>query len=193
MTTKKSHIYTKSGDQGTTALVSGARVLKSIKQIDLYGEVDELNSHLGHAIALMHKFDDFSKVNVKLLERIQSTLFDLGSNLACEKENRVKFQLPVVSAQIILDMESEIDQMDSKITPLKNFILPSGTLGGSYFHVVRTVCRRVERKLVEFIHENAEELEIELKFLNRLSDYVFVLSRFINAQNNQVEQIWKKS
>jgi cob(I)alamin adenosyltransferase len=191
--TKKSHIYTKSGDDGTTGLVSGARVLKSIDQIDLYGEVDELNSHLGHAISLLKKFDDYSKVNTNLLERIQSALFDLGSNLACEKENRAKFQLPQVSEQIIHDMESEIDQMDSKLVPLKNFILPSGTLAGSYFHVVRTVCRRVERKLVGFSHAHTDNLTVEIKFINRLSDFVFVLSRFVNAQNNQVEQIWKKS
>jgi cob(I)alamin adenosyltransferase len=131
-------IYTKTGDKGTTGLVSGNRVSKGDARIDLYGDVDELNSFLGFTICSLQ---DASLI--EFLRKIQSVLFDLGSNLACEEANRLKFKLPQVSEKIIADLEFAIDGMDSKMMTLKNFILPGGIEAAGEFIFV-------ERFLVEW-------------------------------------------
>jgi cob(I)alamin adenosyltransferase len=183
---KKANIYTRTGDKGTTGLVGGSRIKKSDPRINLYGEVDELNSFIGGGISNLDKSFD-----TLLLRNIQSALFDLGSNLACEKDYREKFKLPKIQELLITHLENEIDKMASVLIPLNSFILPGGTAEASSFHVCRTVCRRVERHLVDFEDQHAGEVpENALKFINRLSDYFFILSRFLNFKKNVEEINW---
>jgi cob(I)alamin adenosyltransferase len=185
---KKSAVYTRSGDKGQTSLVSGARILKSDNRIHLYGEVDELNSHIGFIRSLLEQ-EDFSDID-ELLIKVQSSLFDMGSKLACENENWEKYKLPDISEELIKLVEDEIDKLDSILPKMKNFILPSGSMSGSYMHIGRTVCRRIERSLVSF-EENGNALpENALQLINRLSDYLFVASRFVNYKLDKVEIPW---
>jgi len=183
---KKADVYTRSGDKGTTGLVGGTRILKSDPRIHLYGEVDELNSTIGAAISMLP--GDFDKT---LLFKIQSSLFDLGSNLACEKEKRDQFKLPNIKDSLILELENEIDLLDHQLPALKHFILPGGSPAAAAFHICRTVCRRVERQMVEFgnIHQG-EIPEMSLEYVNRLSDYFFILSRSLNFKMNIKETQW---
>lgn len=183
---KKSAVYTRTGDKGTTGLVGGTRIKKSDSRIHLYGEVDELNSYIGLGISFLEKSFDKS-----LLQQIQSSLFDLGSNLACEKEKRSQFKLPQIKASSIEKLESDIDQMDSQLLPLKHFILPGGSSAAAAFHVCRTVCRRIERQMVDFEEQNPGEVpENALQYMNRLSDYFFILSRYLNSSNQIEETQW---
>lgn len=181
---KKAEVYTRTGDKGTTGLVGGTRIKKSDSRIRLYGEVDELNSFIGQGISFLNK--NFDK---RFLHEIQSSLFDLGSNLACEKEMRSQFKLPQIKDSLIKRLEEEIDKTSTPLKPLHTFILPGGSLGASSFHVCRTVCRRVERQMVDFGEQHPGEVpENGLIFMNRLSDYFFVLARSVN-QGEQVEEI----
>jgi cob(I)alamin adenosyltransferase len=183
---KKAALYTRTGDKGTTGLVGGTRIKKSDPRIHLYGEVDELNSHIGLGVSFLPK--DFDS---NFLHEIQSSLFDLGSNLACEKEKRAQFKLPQIKDIFIERLEKEIDQMDSQLPPLKTFILPGGSLEASAFHVCRTVCRKVERELVDFEDQHPGEVpESALRFINRLSDYFFILARFVNHLKKIEEILW---
>lgn len=183
---KKADVYTRTGDKGTTGLVGGTRIKKSDPRIHLYGEVDELNAHIGVAIAQLDS--DFDK---NLLLLIQSSLFDLGSNLACEKEKRSQFKLPVIKETSIERVEHDIDQMDSELPPLKHFILPGGDPAAAAFHVCRTVCRRIERQMVDFEDQHPGEVpENALRYVNRLSDYFFVLSRYLNSTKKIAETQW---
>lgn len=185
---KKSKVYTRTGDEGKTGLVSGNRILKSDSRIDLYGEVDELNSRIGFAASLMDKFS----TEVSFIHIIQSALFDLGSNMACEFENRSKYKLPQITESLIKDIEAEIDRMDADVEPLKNFILPGGSQASAALHLARTGARNVERKLVLYKEETQEELpDYSLIFVNRLSDYFFVLARYVGKIQNVDEISWK--
>ncbi|MFZ4712823.1 MAG: cob(I)yrinic acid a,c-diamide adenosyltransferase [Bacteriovoracaceae bacterium] len=183
-------IYTRTGDEGLTGLVSGNRISKSDERIDLYGDVDELNSYLG--LVIVHFNNENNSSDKEILLKVQSALFDLGSNLACEEENRTRFKLPSIHMNLINSLESRIDQMDDILPKLKNFILPGGSLLASHLHVSRTICRRVERKLVHFKLTSGELLpENGLMLLNRLSDYLFVLSRYANHLSSDIEVEWK--
>lgn len=185
---KKSQVYTRTGDEGKTGLVSGNRILKSDSRIDLYGEVDELNSRIGFAASLMDKFPQ----EVNFIHMLQSALFDLGSNMACEFENRAKYNLPQITDELIKELEAEIDRLDSTLVPLKNFILPGGTQSAAALHLARTGARNVERKLVLYKEEKQEELPaLSLIFVNRLSDYFFVLARYVSKNENSPEIAWK--
>lgn len=188
---KKSKIYTKTGDKGETGLVSGSRTSKSDLRIDLYGELDELNSRMGLSCSLLSTEIHFQQI-VNFLHFVQSAIFDLGSNLACEMENRNKYNLPQISDEFIKDMELEIDKLDSELSPLTNFILPGGTLAASSIHMCRTNARTVERKLVHYHRMTKEELpQNSMIFLNRLSDYLFVLARYVNKMQGVNEIAWK--
>ncbi len=206
---KNAKIYTRTGDKGETSLVGGTRLSKGHELIHLYGEVDELNSHIGMAIALLKNElslipqsgqSDWNR-HVQFLLKQQELLFNLGSNLACEVEKRSQFQLPKIEKVDIENVESHIDDMDQKLTPLKNFVLPGGSMSASQIHICRTVCRRVERNLIHAIYENIQIKETEkfelpynsIEYLNRLSDYFFVLSRFINFFHSEEEILWKPS
>ncbi len=188
---KKSKVYTKTGDAGETGLVSGNRTLKSDLRIELYGELDELNSRIGLACSLLGSELKFIQV-INFLHHIQSAIFDLGSNLACEVDNREKYNLPQISNEFIQDIELEIDKLDSELEPLKNFILPGGSIVSSSIHLCRTNARSVERKLVHYFNYTKEELPANsIVFLNRLSDYLFVLSRHTNKIMGNEEITWK--
>jgi cob(I)alamin adenosyltransferase len=189
-----SKIYTKSGDQGETSLVDGTRVSKDNPRIDLYGDTDELNSLIGKAATslAMHSGRD---QEIQLLQQIQAELFNLGSMLACPEEQQSKYQLATTSLAAVELLETEIDRIDQMLPPLKNFILPGGVAAACDLHICRAVTRRVERKLIGFtcqltdssIYQNAEI------FINRLSDYLFVLARSVNHQIGIEEIIWQKA
>ena len=190
---KKSKIYTRTGDDGETSLVSGTRAPKSDARIMLYGEVDELNSRIGVLAANLRSDTQFS-TQMAFLEEIQSGLFDLGSNLACEAAKRNEWKLPQVTSVLVLNIEASIDQMDGVLEPLKNFVLPGGHVTAAQAHLCRTSCRAVERLMVSYNQESGEVLpENGLIFLNRLSDYFFVLARWLNKKMNVVETPWKPS
>lgn len=183
---KKAAVYTRTGDKGTTGLVGGTRIKKNDPRIHLYGEVDELNSYIGVGISFLPQ-----SVDKKFLHDIQSSLFDLGSNLACEKEKRAQFKLPQIKDVLIERLENEIDQMDAVLPPLKTFILPGGSLEAAAFHVCRTVSRRVERQMVDFEDQHPGEVPASaLRFMNRLSDYFFILARYANHMKDIEEIHW---
>jgi cob(I)alamin adenosyltransferase len=188
---KKSKIYTRTGDEGKTALVSGNRTYKSDLRIDLYGELDELNSRLGYACSLLDS--KFSK-EVDFIHLLQSSLFDLGSNMACEFENREKYNLPQINQSIVDNREVEIDRMDNELDELKNFILPGGSGLAAGLHLARTVVRRAERATWHAIeaygtepakkgHNDGGVSPVAAKYLNRLSDLLFVLARYANIKH----------
>jgi cob(I)alamin adenosyltransferase len=129
---------------------------------------------------------------IDFLHHVQSAIFDLGSNLACEVENRSAYKLPQISNEFIRNLEEEIDRLDSELSPLKNFILPGGSLAASSFHLCRTNARTVERKLIAYLNETKEELPANsIVFLNRISDYFFVLARYVNKVQKTAEIEWK--
>lgn len=188
---KKSKVYTKTGDKGETSLVSGSRLPKSDARIELYGELDELNSRVGVATSYMTE-DVKLTATIAFLHHVQSAIFDLGSNLACEPENRQKYKLPQISDEFIQDMEQEIDRLDLELEELKNFILPGGSKAAAALHVCRTGTRTMERMLLRFQDTKGEELpENSVVFLNRLSDYFFVLARYVNKIQGGKELLWK--
>lgn len=186
---KKSKIYTRTGDEGKTGLVSGNRILKSDLRIDLYGELDELNSRIGFALSFL---ETQFQAEINFNHILQSAIFDLGSNMACEFENRSKYNLPQITEDLIKNIESEIDRMDAELEPLKNFILPGGSQAASALHLVRTGVRHAERKLFHYQQISQEELPVHSGiFLNRLSDYYFVFARYVNKKLNTAEIAWK--
>ena len=201
---KKAAVYTKTGDSGTTGLVGGSRIKKNDPRIHLYGEVDELNSFIGAALfdlkelrtkttTVMNR-DSYER-EILFLEDVQSSLFDLGSNLACELKERHNFKLPQLNEALIDTMEEHIDRMDHVLPKLHNFILPGGQKAACSFHLCRTICRRIERQLVDFNdHNPGEAPDFSMQYLNRLSDYFFILSRFINHSEgvNEVNWVAKK-
>lgn len=178
-------IYTKTGDKGQTSLVSGKRVSKSHPRVDSYGDVDELNSSLG--IVTSHLNDQ--KIIDSLL-KIQNQLFNLGSNLACDDEALAK-KLPQIQKKHIEWLEAQIDEQQKALPELKNFILPGGHPAASFCQLSRSICRRAERKVIEIAEQENIPI-IYIEYLNRLSDYLFVLSRSINHNNNHNEPQWKK-
>lgn len=185
---KKSLIYTKKGDAGETSLVDGARVGKDHDLVELYGEVDELNSYVGVSIASLPTKLESEK---EVLLWIQHRLFDLGSNLACAPEKRATYKLAQITEIEVSKLESEMDRLDSELSPLKNFVLPGGSLSAAQLHVCRTVCRRAERSAVHLLKGDATIIAPEyLRFLNRLSDYFFVLSRYVNKMEKSEEVLW---
>lgn len=176
-------IYTKTGDKGETALFGGRRVLKSHLRVDAYGTVDELNSFVGW---LRDSCTD-NPVRETLLH-IQNRLFTVGAHLASDPEKHPP--TPDLSVADIELLEREIDLMDAALPPLKNFILPGGHTTVSVCHVCRTVCRRAER-LVVALHETDKIDPQVLQYLNRLSDYFFVLARQLAQDLRAQEVVWK--
>lgn len=177
-------IYTRTGDDGTTGLIGGTRIKKNNIRLEAYGTVDELNSYIGVVRSLYTEIHADS-----VLEKIQNKLFVIGAHLATEDNDQlVKKQLPVEVADILL-LEDEMDRMIEVLPPLNNFILPGGSQASSFCHVARTVCRRSERRIVEL----AERTEVDpnlIKYINRLSDYLFVLSRKISMDLKSPEILW---
>lgn len=176
-------IYTKTGDSGQTGLFGGKRLPKNHIRIEAYGTVDELNSYMG----LLRDAIGEETLRMKL-KVLQDRLFDLGSVLACDPDK--DFKLQGVNAADIRFLEEEIDQMTSHLPELKNFILPGGHTTVSFCHIARCVCRRAERMVVALAHEGNVD-EINIRFLNRLSDYLFVLARKLGKDLNVKEVSWQ--
>jgi cob(I)alamin adenosyltransferase len=177
-------IYTKTGDTGSTSLFGGKRVSKSDLRIDTYGTVDELNSYIG-----LLRDQSVNAIRKDILVEIQDRLFTIGSMLATEPGN-IKVKIPVLSETDIQFIEKEIDLMEASLPPMKSFVLPGGHQSVSFCHVARTVCRRAERLAVALSDlEKVEESVI--KYLNRLSDYLFVLSRKMTQELGAEETPWK--
>lgn len=177
-------IYTKKGDSGKTSLLGGTRVAKSHERIEAYGTIDELNSFLGMVSDL-----DSDAARVIFIRNIQSRLFTIGSSLAAETVRSKDFK-PDLEEADVLALENAIDQMNETLPTMKNFILPGGSQLVSSSHIARTVCRRVERLVVK-LAESEEMEEIIIRYLNRLSDYLFVLARK-QAHDLDIEEIpWK--
>jgi len=177
-------IYTKTGDKGNTSLLGGTRVSKANIRIETYGTVDELNSFIG----LLRDFSTNDIDRKKLLIDIQERLFTIGSALASEPGK--SFSIPDLRESDIQLLEDEMDKMDGTLPPLRNFILPGGHQAVSYCHLSRTVCRRAERRCIE-LTEVEEVSDLVVKYLNRLSDFLFVLARKISQETGAEEIPWK--
>ena len=178
-------IYTKTGDKGQTSLIGGTRVPKSSHRIDAYGTVDELNSWIG-----LVRDQEVNAGRRELLKEIQDRLFTMGSTLATDPGAGKHKPLPPLLAGDVTRLEQAIDEMEATLPPLREFVLPGGHQAVSFCHVARTVCRRAER-LVIGLHADAPVDELVVTYLNRLSDYLFVLSRAM-AQELGAEQVsWK--
>jgi cob(I)alamin adenosyltransferase len=184
---KKSHIYTKTGDTGMTSLIGGVRVPKTHDRLEAYGTVDELNSHIGLLMSLV----DDAQLRSWLTE-IQCNLFVVGSYLATDTSQTELRQQSVVTPEMVEAMETAIDETDASLPPLRLFVLPAGTQAASQCHVCRTVCRRAERRILA-LNENIDIDTNVIAYVNRLSDYLFVLARKLNISAGQEEIIWKRT
>jgi cob(I)alamin adenosyltransferase len=176
-------IYTKTGDKGQTSLVGGTRVSKTHVRIEAYGTVDELNSWLGYL-----RDQEASKGFIEPIKAMQEVLFTIGSNLALEEKG--KFEIPAVEESQVTQLESWIDSWESGLPAMRNFILPGGHTAVSICHISRTVCRRAERQVIRMADE-VEVEEIIIRYLNRLSDLLFMLARRIAFDEGAEETPWR--
>ena len=181
----KSKLYTRRGDDGTTSLVGGTRVMKDSPRLQAYGTIDELNSWLG----LLAASDAITPDTRATLRSIQHRLFDIGAALATEPESAWQPQLP--GQQAIEHLEQAIDQIDATLPPLRQFVLPGGHPDAARANVARTVARRAERAIITLSQTTAVDPVI-LQYINRLSDFLFALSRQININANIDEIFWQK-
>lgn len=181
-------LYTRSGDDGTTGLFSGARVSKNHPRIEAYGTVDELNACLGLCIAGCG--DRPSEIVIRtILSRIQSRLFDIGADLATPEGARNESKIVRISAQHVVESEQWIDEIDSKNVPLQTFVMPGGSELAARLHLARTVCRRAERLIVGLAH--AETVgEPLMRFMNRISDLLFAMARLVNKETGVGDSPW---
>jgi len=180
---KKMKIYTKTGDKGETSIFGGKRLLKDDIRIEAYGTVDELNSYLG--LIRDHISEEYTR---ELLKQIQDRLFTIGSNLASDPEKELT--TPDIFPEDIERLEQKMDEMNESLAPLKHFILPGGHPLVSYCHIARCVCRRAERRVVSLSQQEQVEA-IVVRYLNRLSDYLFVLARKLSKDLEVAEVAWR--
>lgn len=180
-------IYTKTGDKGQTSLIGGTRVNKNNLRVECYGTIDELNAQIG---LLNDYLITISLASV--LPKVQDKLFTIGAALACDPEKEPRFAIPNLKEEDIFLLENEIDKMNESLPKMTHFILPGGHVIISQSHIARTVCRRTERLCVGLYSKLQDEpIALIIKYLNRLSDYLFVLGRFIAKQLNVEEVKWK--
>jgi cob(I)alamin adenosyltransferase len=182
-----SRIYTRTGDDGTTALGTGERRKKYDLRIACYGTVDETNAAIG--VARLHAARD-AEIDA-MLGRIQNDLFDLGADLCSPAKGKGAdgARLAVTEAQV-MRLETEIDRLNADLNPVRSFVLPGGTAAAAHLHVARTICRRAERMLAELADRPDEEVSaVALKYVNRLSDLLFVASRYVN-QSGPGDVLW---
>jgi cob(I)alamin adenosyltransferase len=179
-------IYTKTGDLGKTSLIGGTKVSKSNIRIETYGTIDELNSYVG--LVNDHCNDDHSK---NILKEIQDRLFTIGSSLACDPDKEIKMSIPDLTESDVELLEKEMDAMNEKLPEMKHFILPGGHVAVSTTHITRCICRRAERWCVNMQEQNLFVEPLIIKYLNRLSDYLFVLARYIGHLLQVNEIAWK--
>lgn len=184
---KKSLIYTRTGDKGKTSLVGGTRVPKTHVRLEAYGTVDELNAQLG----LLHTYLE-GEADKKLVLWVQHKLFSVGSYLATDQANTALRIESRIADEDIRRLEQAIDEVDAGLPPLKAFVIPGGTRGSAVCQVCRTVCRRAERRILAMAEEY-EVAENVSAFVNRLSDYLFVLARKMNILSETDEIYWDKS
>jgi cob(I)alamin adenosyltransferase len=177
-------IYTKTGDNGQTSLIGGTRVSKTERRIEAYGTVDELNAYVG-----LVRDQAVNQGRKDILKEIQDRLFTIGSILASEPE-QTKKRIPDLHESDIDLLEKEMDRMDERLEPMRFFILPGGHQSVSFGHLARTVCRRAERDVLR-LAEETEVNELVISYLNRLSDYLFVLCRMMIKELNVEEISWK--
>ncbi|MBM9512588.1 cob(I)yrinic acid a,c-diamide adenosyltransferase [Desulfogranum marinum] len=187
-------VYTGGGDKGKTSLFSGERVAKYSLRIDSYGDLDELNSVIGAIHS--HLPENTESIKNELLH-IQARLFQAGAWLATTPESSAIDFLEELEESVVKDLENKIDELTAELTPLKEFILPGGTPGASWAHIGRTVCRRCERKVTQLVEEEKgskidSALQVILVYLNRLSDYLFVVARFANKAEGRPDQVWRQ-
>ncbi len=178
-------IYTKTGDGGTTSLVGGTRVSKCHPRVEAYGTVDELNAHIG---LLAEMIKDIDSRQFDLLKEVQQRLFVVQTLLATEKE--VPFQLPQLPDTAVDEIEHQIDELQAQLPPFRSFVMPGGTLPSAQCHVARTVCRRAERCIVKLSEQSPVDNRIA-RYINRLSDYLFVLSRHLVISQGAEESLFK--
>lgn len=181
---KMNRIYTRGGDQGETSLGAGHRVPKNSLRIEAYGTVDELSAQIGVAIA-GGLVDDLPEQ----LGRVQNELFHLGSDLCMLEEDKKKIAVPQIEQRHVDSLEGLLDRLTAKLGPLENFILPGGSPGAARLHVARTVCRRAERIVVALAQQEAVGA-FAIRYLNRLSDALFVMARFENQARGVVDVCW---
>ena len=189
----KSMIYTKTGDDGTTSLVGGKRVMKTDIRLEAYGTADELNSLVGLLATYVDDEDDR-----KLLEEIQNVLFVVGGYLATDQGSTDLMPQTLVSPEMVGNIEAGIDRIDATLPLLRAFVLPGGSRGAAVAHVARTVCRRCERCILRMneclVADGSTAISPDvLAFINRLSDFLFVLARKLNIISNKEEIIWKNA
>lgn len=184
---KKSPLYTRTGDAGTTSLVGGVRIKKSDLRIQSYGEVDELNSQLAVLVTSPNLPDEFRSFFIY----IQNKLFNIGAYLATDNSKNVPTECVGLGHEAISRLEHEIDRLDSEVPPLTRFVLPGGSRRSAFAHVCRTICRRCERTIVALSEQTYVNPHI-LRFINRLSDFLFVFARFNNVTSQNEEIFWDK-
>ena len=177
-------IYTKTGDSGETGLFGGTRISKDSLRIDAIGTIDELNACIGTARSQIRDAEIDN-----LLHRIQNELFNIGADLAT-LDTHAKSDKLRISPEFVGTLEKDIDRLENQLAPLTNFILPGGSVAGSTLHLARTVCRRSERSVVTLTDSESINPAI-LPYLNRLSDFLFVLARFVNSHQGQPEPLWE--
>lgn len=183
---KKSNVYTRTGDRGTTSLVGGVRVSKTHPRLEAYGTVDELNSHLG--LLRTYLTDE---ADIAMLHWVQNKLFSVCSHLATDQsQTRLRAESLIAEADV-KRLEQAIDENDAILPRMTAFILPGGSRGAAVGHVCRTVCRRAERRILA-LPEEAQPDPLVLSFVNRLSDYLFILARKLNHLTKTDEFYWDK-
>ncbi|WP_321334434.1 cob(I)yrinic acid a,c-diamide adenosyltransferase [uncultured Bacteroides sp.] len=184
---KKSLVYTKTGDKGTTGLIGGTRVSKTHARLEAYGTVDELNSNLGLLVTYLTEDRDR-----EYLLAIQDKLFAVGSHLATDQDKVTLNEASIITPEDVVLMEREIDAADEMLPALRFFVIPGGGRGAAVCHVCRTVCRRAERRILALTEDYDIDANL-LAYVNRLSDYLFVLSRKLNFLEKKGEIFWNNS
>lgn len=179
-------IYTKTGDRGETSLVGGQRVSKCCERLESYGTIDELNSHLGVLITYCK-----DEADAAFLTDVQGKLFVVGGYLATDNSQRELHKSSVITEEMVAKIEAEIDRLQDIVPQLRYFILPGGDRGAAYAHVCRTVCRRAERCILRLVECGTEVDERVTAYVNRLSDYLFVLARKMNSDAGVKDVEWK--
>lgn len=177
-------IYTKTGDRGETGLYGGSRIWKDSPRVETCGEIDEVNSAIGLALNAIQNVEITA-----LLKNIQEDLFSIGAELATPPERPIEHGKTKIESEHVKALEEAIDRYDKELTPLQRFILPGGTEGAARLHLARSICRRAERRVVALLRDEEVNPDI-LKYLNRLSDLLFVLARILNQKAGHIEETW---
>ena len=184
----KNITYTRTGDEGKTSLIGGLRVAKFDDRLEAYGTVDELSAFIG----VLYDQEGVTKEQRTVMDTIQNKLFTIESHFALDENSEVKKMIPVLTPEDVALVEHEIDLMNSILPELKSFVIPGGNLKASHAHVCRTVCRRAERQGWRLASKHPVDT-LDLKYLNRLSDYFFVLSRYFVFVDNDNETSWEST